>query len=1017
MSNLKRFNSKKGFTLVELLCTILILGILMSMAIAGVSNLISKAKDSSDSAKEKTVSMATESYLQANRDLLPKSIGEVKYVKVTDLKNSEYLKNNIEDSKGETCMKESYVRVYKFSKTEYIYTPYIYCGNEKAPEVEQVPEPVIELKFHDGNKDTPMKDVLSNVSEARLYMEISGGKNTDGGILAIDGYNFSISVRQPGETEIREVYNSGTLSANKESEVVIDKKIAEYIDFTGANYISIKVTVRNVAGGEKSMLISDEKNSAMFNDVTPPTCSLIQNQAEDENDWISENGKKRNITVYCNDGAGSGCVRDTFSKTWPNEKEKQAEYAWIPVTDNAGNASVQSCEFGQEGCCKVRVNVDFDAPKVTIGAYKATADGKKADNVNLLSSTVVANDKNKEYTIEINDYKSGVMTNGWFNASEYPNGLVYEINVEDNINLDGYKWATNLANKKYATDKGGLSDFNGSEGISGSFAQLKSGNLLVHLKNEGFRNGVLKVYDKAKNTTTVEIRANIDRTAPINPDIRSTEAFKVNKIQTGQTDLIMSNGSYDVTNPVWSRHYLKASFNSDYNRDDATGIDLSGFDHYEYVYNNQDGSTASGTTTDYFTIHNTGTKNVKNINVEGKGTIKYRICDKAGNCSSNSENGSVWIDTTAPSCVTAGGSEGWVNTNVTVTGSCQENNANYGSGCNVSKNISYTYSDEMDISNAGAVGIGIGGQIEDNAGNIGYCQSDQKVRIDKTAPICEAKENNTWTKDNVRVYYKCKDTGGAGCFGSLSTDINKLSNTQGYEKEWNTSIDKLTISQFKVKDNAGNETVCPEKKLSVKVDKKAPVYKSGGVVDTKNRTMSQAVYDDEHSGHKQTYYCFKKNSGTPSNGDSCWKTTPYTGSKTCDTTFYGYIRSVDKVGNSSDTKFMGSYKNGSCCSAKDWEGCDWVTSCREGDTFIYEDSRLLNGSPYAGTVKHHVKGKNDRLFVIKNNVGSGSYVHAETGHFYSTHSGTQNVYIYRNCINPVGNRNRVCSFSQCPDLG
>ena len=67
-------NNKKGFTLVELLAVITILGILSLGTIGYVNQMIDKSKKEKLSQQEKTVKMAAESYLQANRSELPKAI-------------------------------------------------------------------------------------------------------------------------------------------------------------------------------------------------------------------------------------------------------------------------------------------------------------------------------------------------------------------------------------------------------------------------------------------------------------------------------------------------------------------------------------------------------------------------------------------------------------------------------------------------------------------------------------------------------------------------------------------------------------------------------------------------------------------------------------------------------------------------------------------------------------------------------------------------------------------------------
>lgn len=160
---------KKGFTMVELLAVIVLLGILALVGIVSVTRLISKSRDEQVKDQAKTMVMATQSFLQSDKSLLPKSIGEFTEISASELKNANFLKENLKNSKGEDCMEKSYVRVYKSSNTDYVYTPYIICGNEERENSEAVVEPTIQIEFR-GERDEAGR--IQNVSVASLYIEI-----------------------------------------------------------------------------------------------------------------------------------------------------------------------------------------------------------------------------------------------------------------------------------------------------------------------------------------------------------------------------------------------------------------------------------------------------------------------------------------------------------------------------------------------------------------------------------------------------------------------------------------------------------------------------------------------------------------------------------------------------------------------------------------------------------------------------------------------------------------------------
>ena len=117
--------NNKGFSFVELLAVVVILGLLAVIGIATTSSLVDKAKKDKVDSQKNTVTSSAQSYLQDNKNLVPKIIGETKVIRISELRNSNYLTEDITNEKGESCMEKSFVRVYKLSNTEYTYTTII----------------------------------------------------------------------------------------------------------------------------------------------------------------------------------------------------------------------------------------------------------------------------------------------------------------------------------------------------------------------------------------------------------------------------------------------------------------------------------------------------------------------------------------------------------------------------------------------------------------------------------------------------------------------------------------------------------------------------------------------------------------------------------------------------------------------------------------------------------------------------------------------------------------------------
>ena len=194
--------NNKGFSLVELLAVIVILGLLATIGIVATTSLVDKAKKDKMDSQKNTVTMSAQTYMQNNKNLGPKIIGETKVIRVSDLRKMNYLTEDIKNEKGESCMEKSYVRVYKLSNTEYTYTTFLYCGNEEIPAKQDVPTPKVEAKFSDSTGEIKDKN-LNNVSDAYLYIELNAASEEEiqeykdnGTEILMDGYSFSIFVKK-----------------------------------------------------------------------------------------------------------------------------------------------------------------------------------------------------------------------------------------------------------------------------------------------------------------------------------------------------------------------------------------------------------------------------------------------------------------------------------------------------------------------------------------------------------------------------------------------------------------------------------------------------------------------------------------------------------------------------------------------------------------------------------------------------------------------------------------------------
>ena len=870
----------KGFSLVELLAVIVILGILAAVGLGVTSNLIDRAnKDKMDSQKN-IVTMSAQTYMQNNKNLVPKIIGESINVKISDLRSSNYLTEDIKNTKGESCMEKSYVRVYKLSNSEYTYTTFLYCGSEEVPIEEELPKPEVDAKFSDSSGDV-QNEKLNNVSDAYLYIELKAASDAEiqqyknqGTDIAIDGYSFTIFVTKDGKKQ--EAYNSGSLSGGRQEKLLINKKLKDYIDVTGVTQVSLQVTAINTIGGvtniNKTSGEAGKTEITDYEDTIPPQCVKPASPYV-EGDWLNKNEYnttklERKLTVGCDDGLGSGCIRNYFTMSWPNDDDKLgAEFVYIEVKDNAGNISLHNDD------CMFRVNVDIQTPEATVTAYVGQASSSntsetlstKISGSNILNKTVKVNDSTTSTKIEPTDayYKNLVGNNTsdkWMNNANYPNGVIYKIVLKDNIRLDKWKWETNVGyiNSSKASNYLKVSSSN-PEASSGDIPQDEAHGMTifhgsthdtvyVRFLTEGMRYGVFTAYDKAGNKIVINIAAHLDRTAPPVPN--SLNAYVFNKVRTSGTS--PSSTAYSFS--TWTNRYVRVQTASGQNRDDLTnGVSLSGFWQFYYDARNHGGTrVGSG---DYSTNSSgIGIYDFKGTaaQVDGKNKIRFMGCDKANNCSSWGSYKEEWIDITIPKCavsksITKGAESnyGWLGSGETarVTADCSDPTTTLASGC-TRASFHHDYNYQINTQTAGAEGNNKPGSFTDHAGNSVNCVANQRIQIDYAYPKCTVSGGNSnWTNKSRTVIGTCSDTGGSGCVGNIS-------HTYDYDIKTTTAGPAGNGKGGSIKDKADNVTACAANQ-TVKVDRTNPTFTSSPAPGLYYRNSDMKVTigcDDNLSG-------------------------------------------------------------------------------------------------------------------------------------------------------------------------
>ena len=753
--------NKKGFTLIEILAAITILGILTGIAVVSVTKIIENGKEEHYNTAEETLTLAGQSYVQQNRSALPKAIGQKTQVSLKTLVDTNYIQPIKDYSDNDCDQAKTYVQIYKYSQSDYSYVAYLQCpGYTSETALNSITPEITATITVDEEKSTASAAVTLQGNEKLMsysYIIYRNGtevKNT--GSITVKGFKESVSLNIP------------------------------LTDYTPGD-IKLVITATNTYGQTKTKTVS--KN---IKDTKAPTCII---KAEDEisspKAWTNES---RKITVGCDDGDGSGCQREEYTKTFKTTTKEGV----ITIYDEAGNPTN----------CNVSVYVDVTAPTCTnsgdstewVNTNRTISwgckDGTGGSGCNTAysgsSTTITSTTKTlsiASYTIK--DNAGNTVTCPARTANVYVDTTPPTCSV-----TGGSATWTNGSRKITATC---------SDGDSGckteSFSNTYSTEISTTTAGAKGNNSGGTVTDNAGNTTSCAANqtVKIDKTAPsctvsgggsswTNADVTLTgtcsdalsgcTSATVTKSYTSNTNTTASPGT--VTDNAGNSTTC-SSRTVKIDKSAPTCVSSGGSTSWRNT-----NLTITGTCSDTGgsgckeSITRTFSTNT-NTTTASPGTVY----DNAGNSVTCPANQTVKIDKTAPTCTSSGGSSSWRNSNLTITGTCSDTG---GSGCKA--NVTNTYSSNTNTTTASP------GTVYDNAGNSVTCPANQTVKIDKTAPTCGTitGASTTWTTGSRTISVACSDTGGSGCKSS------------SYSNTWSSG--ETTTGTITLYDNAGNSKGC-----------------------------------------------------------------------------------------------------------------------------------------------------------------------------------------------------------------
>ena len=140
--------NRKGFTMVELLAVITIMGILMGIGVVSVQKAINKSRENFYKSQRSTLTNAASSYLADNRQDYPVYVGQSKSITLRELQGKKYIGEFTDHSKDpSSCNKDhTKVVVVKTDTNHFDYHTVFACNAKSDEDVTGVPNGKINSK-------------------------------------------------------------------------------------------------------------------------------------------------------------------------------------------------------------------------------------------------------------------------------------------------------------------------------------------------------------------------------------------------------------------------------------------------------------------------------------------------------------------------------------------------------------------------------------------------------------------------------------------------------------------------------------------------------------------------------------------------------------------------------------------------------------------------------------------------------------------------------------------------------
>ncbi len=249
-----------GFTLVELIAVVVILGIILLIAVPRITDVINNSRINAFIKNEEMLVNVVRNYLVMNEVVLPTELGDTIEVTLEQLQTAELI-DEIVDPSDKSNMCNGYVLITKIGENSYDYTPHLNCvediGSAGADEL------VLHYKFDDFQEPTenliynPLFNGTIGNDRPTGWNKLGSGDSylTESSVVTyVQAWEMSVqSSDGPTDNRVRITSPTFNLKANTWYTVSV---YVELFDYISGNFPVITISGANVVEGALGLGIS-----------------------------------------------------------------------------------------------------------------------------------------------------------------------------------------------------------------------------------------------------------------------------------------------------------------------------------------------------------------------------------------------------------------------------------------------------------------------------------------------------------------------------------------------------------------------------------------------------------------------------------------------------------------------------------------------------------------------------------------------------------------------------------------